>query len=158
MDTRTVLQFADGDYEFWLPMPRVVAIERECARIDQNGVRQPHSIFAIYHDIGSHLAKVGEESVLAGPSPALLSEAQIIIRHALIGGDRGRVNGETLGVGESVARELVETYCYPVRPAIFDLGMAWQILNAAIYGIAPGSKKKDAEASEQEPSIKAGSS
>jgi hypothetical protein len=158
METRTALQFADGDYDFWLPMPRVVAIERETARLDRDGVKQPHSIFAIFHDIGSHLAKIGEESVLAGPSPALLSEAHAIIRHALIGGGTGLVNGESLPVGETVARDLVETYCYPARPAIFDLGLAWQILNAAIYGIAPGSKKKDAKASAPKRSTKAGSS
>lgn len=158
METRTTLPFADGDYDLWLPMPRVVAIERETARIDRDGVKQPHSIFAMYHDIGSHLAKIGEESVLAGPSPALLSEAHTIIRHALIGGGSGQVNGESLTVGESVARDLVDTYCYPAHPAIFDLGMAWQILNAAIYGVAPGSKKKGAGAREPKPSAKAGSS
>lgn len=143
MDTKVTLPFADGEYTFWLPMPRVVAAEREMARRDADGACNPHSIFAVFHDIGSHLGQIGDEPALIGPSPALLSDAHTIIRNALIGGNSGMVDGESVAVHESLARELVETYCYPARPAMHDLGLAWKVLRAAIYGIDPGSKKKD---------------
>lgn len=143
MDTKVTLPFADGEYDFWLPMPRVVAAEREMARRDADGARNAHSIFAVFHDIGSHLGQIGDEPALIGPSPALLSDAHTIIRNALIGGNAGRVDGESISVPESLARELVEVYCYPARPAMHDLGLAWKVLKAAIYGIDSGSKKKD---------------
>lgn len=151
METRIVLPFADGTYEFWLPMPRVIAAEREMGRRDADGVRQPRSILAVFHDLGSHIGESLGEMVLAGPSPAHLTEAHAIIRNALIGGNKGRVGDEETAVPDSLAIELVETYCYPTRPAMHDIGMAWQILKAAIYGIE-GSKKNDAAGSDPSPS------
>jgi len=136
-------------------MPQVVAVEREAARRDADGASIPRSIFAIFHDIGSHLGQLGDAEVLTGPSPALLTEAQAVIRAGLAGGNDGRVNGESIAVGGAMARELVATYCYPARPAIHDLGLAWEILRAAIYGIDPkatGSKKKDEGAESPSPS------
>lgn len=123
-------------------MPRVVAVERETARRGPEGVKQDHSIFAIFHEIGGHIGEIGDEQVLLGPAPALLSDTHAIIRNALIGGGEGRAAGENVVVTEALARELVETYCYPARPAMHDLGLAWRILHAAVYGIAGGSKKK----------------
>lgn len=158
METRITLPFADGDYEFWLPMPRIVAVEREAGKVDRDGVKQPHSIFAIFHDIGSHVAQIGDEVALVGPTPALISEAHAVIRNALIGGDRAIVDGEEVAVGDAMARDLVGTYCYPARPAMHDMALAWKVLHAAIYGVAEGSKKKEAETSGQEDLIKAGSS
>lgn len=145
MDTKTTLPFADGEYTFWLPMPRVIAAEREMGRLDADGRKQPRSIFALFHDIGTHVGAVSEEIVLAGPSPALLADVHALIRNALIGGNDGLVGGEQIAVPDSLARELVDTYCYPARPAMHDLALAWKILSAAIYGIdSSGSKKKDA--------------
>lgn len=142
MDTRVTHPFADGDYEFWLPMPRIVAIERECARLDGEGVKQPRSVLALFHEIGENLGAMGGSDIIAGPVTARMSEVQSIIRHGLIGGASGLANGEAVTVTETTARDLVETYCYPARPAIHDLGLAWRILRAAIYGIDQGSKKK----------------
>lgn len=152
MDTACTLPFADGEYRFWLPMPRVIAAEREMGAIDGDGVRRPKSIFAVFHETGEHLGMIGDEAVLTGPSPSLLSEAHAVIRNALIGGGGGTVNGEAVIVNEASARELVSTYCYPARPAMHDLGLAWRVLRAAIYGIDPSLKKKDGEASAPSPS------
>lgn len=126
METRITQPFADGDYDFWLPMTRVVAAERE---IDG-------SILALFYGLADSLAKgVGGAIVLAGATDARLKSCHSIIRNALIGG----------GTGEQEARELVETYCYPARPAMHDVALTWEILNAAVYGIQipDGSKKKD---------------
>ncbi len=155
MDTAITRDFADGVYRFWLPMPQVIAAEREMARRDGEGAQIPHSLFAVFHDLGAHLGQLGDETVLTGPSPALLSDAHAVIRNALTGGADGLVNGEAVVVNGAMARELVAVYCYPARPAIHDLGLAWEVLRAAIYGIDPkatGSKKKDGDVSDPPPS------
>jgi len=155
VDTAITRDFADGVYRFWLPMPQVIAAEREMARRDADGAPQPHSIFTVFHELGAHLGQLGDETVLTGPSPALLDDAHAIIRNALAGGADGYVNGAAVAVNGSMARELVAVYCYPARPAIHDLGLAWEVLRAAIYGIDPkatGSKKKDGDAVAPPPS------
>ena len=125
-ETRATLAFADGERPFWLPMARVVAFERE----------SECSIFALFHEIGQNLAAASEGTpVLIGASAARMKQVHSLIRNALIGA----------GEDEQEARELVQTYCYPVRPAIHDMALCWQVLSAAIYGIdTSGSKKKDA--------------
>lgn len=155
MDTAITRDFADGVYRFWLPVPQWIAAEREMARRDSEGNPLPHSIFAVFHDLGAHLGQLGDEIVLTGPLPALLSDAHAVIRNALIGGADGYVNGASIVVGGAMARELVATYCYPARPAMHDIDLAWWILKAAIYGIDPkatGSKKKDGDVSDPPPS------
>lgn len=139
METRVTAPFADGDYDFWLPMSRVVAAEREMGL----------SIFEAFHGLGEHLGQAANEVLLVGPSPITPKQCRDLIRNALIGGD----------TDEQEARELVETYCYPARPAIKDMALAWKILEAAIYGIS--LKKKDeagSEADDTSPSEKVSSS
>lgn len=139
METALTRAFADGDYRFWLPIPRVIAAEREMSR------DRPRSIFALFYDLGDSLAAGGGESlILAGPSSGTLLECQSVIRNALCGGNEGRVNGATIAVGDALAKELVSTYCYPARPAMHDAELAYRILEAAIYGVQlpEGSKKK----------------
>ncbi len=133
METRVTLAFADGDYDFWLPMPRVIAVEREA----------DCSIFALFHNLGESLGSGGGEMVLIGGSEARLKQCHALIRNALVGGDTPEVT----------ARELVETYCYPARPAIADMALAWNILRAAVYGIdTTVLSKKKAEAAEADAS------
>lgn len=139
METRVSAPFADGDYEFWLPMSRLVAAEREM------GV----SIFEVFHGLGEHLGQVANQVLLVGPSPIHPKQCRDLIRNALIGG----------GTDEQEARDLAETYCYPARPAIKDMALTWKILEAAIYGVR--LKKKDeagSEVDETSPSEKAPSS
>jgi hypothetical protein len=120
-ETSITLPFADGDYQFFLPLPRVVAAEREA----------DCSIFELFSEIGAGVGAVGDELILISPSAAALKQCHAVIRNALIGG----------GQGEEEARKLLETYCYPARPAIADLGLTYKILGAAIYGVR--LKKKD---------------
>ncbi|WP_338644696.1 GTA-gp10 family protein [Novosphingobium olei] len=118
------MPFADGNYDFWLPMSRVVAFEREAES----------SIFALFYAIGDSLGQaVDGAKVLIGASDARLKQCHSLIRNGLIGG----------GASEQQARELVEVYCYPARPAMHDMALAWEVLSAAIYGVkVDGSKKK----------------
>jgi hypothetical protein len=105
-------------------MPRVIAFEREA----------DCSIFALFYVIGENLGEaLGGAKVLVGGTDARLKQCHSLIRNALIGG----------GTSEADARALVETYCYPARPAMHDLALAWEVLNAAIFGVqVVGSKKK----------------
>lgn len=143
METALIKPFADGEYRFWLPMPRVIAAEREMSRDRE----RPRSIFGLFYDLGEALASNLGQLVLAGPTSATINECQSVIRNALCGGDEGTVNGETIAVGDAMAQELLQTYCYPARPAMHDVALAWDILKAAIYGveIPEGSKKKAAK-------------
>lgn len=140
METAIVRPFGDGEYKFWLPLPRVIAAEREMSR------ERPRSIFALFYDLGDSLATNLGQMVLAGPTEATIAECQAVIRNALSGGDEGMVGGEAISVGDTMAKELVETYCYPARPAMLDIELCWRILEAAIYGIKlpEDAKKKTA--------------
>ena len=146
METRISLPFADGDYEFWLPMARVVAAEREMARLDGEGAKQPYSILMVYHGLGAAMNEFAGLPRVVDACPVRLSDAHAVIRNALVGGGGGVVNGEAVAVGEAAARELVETYCFPNRPAAHDMWLAFRVLRAAIDGIDPGSKKNSEEA------------
>lgn len=139
METAYTADFGDGAYRFWLPMPRVVAVEREIGG----------SIFALFSNIGENLASAGGELVLAGPSDATIKQCHSVIRNALIGGNEGRVGAEVVAVGDTLGLELVQTYCFPARPAMHDMALAWRILKAAIYGVElPDSAKKKSAVAE----------
>ena len=136
METAYIGAFADGEFRFHLPMARLVAAEREA----------DCSIFELFQNLGEHLGAVADEMVLAGPSPARLRQCHALIRNALIGG----------GTDEVEAKELIETYCYPARPAIHDMALAWSILKAAIYGVELKKKAEGAETDAPSASPKAG--
>lgn len=124
METRTNRHFAGEDRDFWLPMARVIAFEREA----------DCSIFALHDSIGKNLAESSDGTLLlVGPSEARLKACHSLIRNALIGAE----------MPEMEARDLVQTYCYPARPAIHDMELAYRILDAAILGInLPAGLKK----------------
>ena len=118
-------------------------------RLDRDGVKQPYSVFSVFNDTASNLGFIGDEPVIVGPLQSTLVDFHAVIRNALIGGGEGRVNGDDIKVTEILAKELIEAYCYPARPAILDIALAVQILKAAIRGVAPvaaGSKKKGTHA------------
>jgi len=129
-ETKANAHFAGEDRDFWLPMSRVIAFEREA----------DCSIFALFHALGENLgAAASGDMVLIGASDARLKQCHSLIRNALIGA----------GVPEKEAAELIAVYCFPARPAIHDAALAFQILRAAIYGIKlpEASKKKSASES-----------
>lgn len=131
MDGRLVVEtayigpFADGeDHTFFLPMARIIAAERE----------MDASIFELFPALGSSLASIAAEAILVAPSSATLKQCHALIRNALIGG----------GIDEGEAKSLVDVYCFPARPAIKDMTLAFKILEAAVYGVQV--KKKDESA------------
>ncbi len=131
-ETTYVGPFADGEYAFFLPLLRASAFEREASC----------GLWEIFDWIGKSLAQMAGETVLADPCRASPEQCVILIRNALIGG------------GKSVedAKALVNSYCYPARPGIRDLELAWRILEAALYGIQTSAKKKTSKAERDSPS------
>ena len=122
-ETAITRAFADGDYTFFLPLIRCTAFKREAGC----------SIYELFYWLGEHLGRIDGTEVLTGPSPADPEQSIHLIRNALIGG----------GVEPTQAKALVDQYCFPARRSIYDMGLAWAILRAAIYGVEVGSKKKD---------------
>jgi len=141
MDTAIELDFADGRYRFWLPMPQVIQLERGPLNKPYPDT-YPKSIFTMFDQIGAGLGFVGEQPVYVGGGSALASDISEIIRLGLIGGNNGTVNGEDFEVTPAIAGHLVRDYVYPARPMIEGLRLAWEILHAAISGV--DLKKKDA--------------
>lgn len=128
-ETKATAHFAGEDRDFWLPMSRVVAFEREA----------DCSIFALFYALGENLAASQDITggmMFVGGSDARLKQCHSLIRNALIGA----------GEAEKEAAELVQVYCFPARPAIHDAALAFKILRAAIYGVRlPESGKKKTE-------------
>lgn len=134
MDTATELSFGDGEYTFWLGLPQIVELERKAGN---------KSVFTIYDELGAGLALDGDTPLYLGGGAAMVTDIRETIRLGLIGGNSALVDGEQVEVGTNRARELVETYVYPVRPLVEGMHVAWAILHAAIHGV---SLKKKAPA------------
>lgn len=131
-DTAIDIKFADGEYHFWLSLPQVVELERKTDK----------SLFAIYDGLASGIAFNGESPVYVGGGAASVSDIRETIRLGLIGGNSGSVDGSSIEVGPILAKQLVDTYCYPERPLIEGMHVAWAILHAAISGVEIPKKKE----------------
>lgn len=137
METECTAFFAGEDRTFFLPVARVVVVEHETDA----------SIFQLFDWLGKGLGAVGEEVVLVDAAEISISQCHSLIRNGLIGG----------GLPEKEAGELVKVYAFPARPAIYDLALAWEILQALVYGVRLKKKAEDA-AESLSPSIAASSS
>lgn len=150
MDTAVDLKFADGEYHFALMLPQIFELERNCGGLDTDGVRRGKSIFQIYDEISAGLGiSVDERPVFMGGGRANAKDIRETIRLGLIGGGSGVVAGEPVKVSPIDAAQLVDDYCFPVRPIAEGLGVAWAILRASIEGVE--IKKKAAVNPESEP-------
>lgn len=142
-DTATDIQFGDGTYRAWLPLPQAVELERKCGLKDRDGKVHPKSLFTIYEEIGAGFGKDADDTlVFLGGASAIASDCNEVIRLGLIGGN----NGPDGDVGPRRAGELVDLYGYPARPLSEVAATAWKILHAAIIGISLKKKAEPAEA------------
>lgn len=136
-DTAVHLQFADGEYRFWLPLPQVVELERK------TGV----SILVIEERLRAAIGTNGDVSdpasdfVFLGGGSATVTDVRETLRLALWGGGGGLVDGQEVEVGPNTARQLVDAYVYPARPFAEGVVVAWRVLHAAIHGIRLAEKK-----------------
>lgn len=145
-DTRVELDFANGRYSFWLPLPRVLELERVCGN---------KSIFQMYDEMGAGLGVQGVAPVYMGGGSAKVTDIRETIRLGLLGGNAGLVDGSEIEVGPITARNLVDEYTFPNRPMIEGLHIAWSILHAAISGISLKKKADEDQEADSSPSEKA---
>jgi hypothetical protein len=133
-DTAIELDFADGRYRFWLPMPQIVQLERGPVN-KPHAEAYPKSVFLMFDQMGAGLGFVGDAPVYVGGGSALATDIAETIRLALIGGNSGTVSGEHFEVTPTMAAQLVRDNTYPARPLIEGMRLAWEILHAAIAGV-----------------------
>lgn len=138
MDTAVDLKFADGEYHFALLLPQIFELERNCGGPDSDGVRRGKSIFQIYEELSQGIGISADDGfAFMGGGKANAKDIREAIRLGLIGGGQSPID----------AKQLVDDYCFPVRPIAEGLGVAWAILRAAIEGV---EVKKKAEVQEAE--------
>lgn len=142
VDTAVDLKFADGEYHFALLLPQIFELERNCGGPDSDGVRKGKSVFQIYDELSAGLGlSVDDVPVFMGGGRANAKDIREAIRLGLIGG----------GLTPIDAKQLVDDYCFPVRPIAEGLGVAWAILRAAIEGVEVKKKPVVAVNPESEP-------
>lgn len=134
MQTHIDLAFADGTYRFALGLAEIHELQTKCkvgigglyARVlqgrVQNDISVGHPGFAAYH----------------------LEDLIETVRHGLIGGALGIVNGQEIKVGALRANELVERYLHPM-PLVDQWNLAAAILHAKVDGYEDPAEKKSPE-------------
>jgi hypothetical protein len=134
-DNTIELEFADGSYTFALPLPQINELQRKC------GI----GIGGLFGRVLKGCHQVGDDVILA-PGQAEFYALDIIetVRHALIGGGKGTVNGEEVKVTPMLANRLVDTYVMG-RPLSDSWSMAASILGAVIVGYDPPKKDQPAQ-------------
>jgi hypothetical protein len=140
MPSNTIdLEFGDGEYTFALPLPQIAELQRKC----------DIGIGGLFARVLKGCHQVGGEVILA-PATAEFYALDVIetVRHGLIGGGKGAVNGEEVKVSPMIANRLVETYVLG-KPLSESWSMAAAILAAVIVGYDP--PKKDEPAPERAP-------
>lgn len=141
-DTAITLDFGDARYKFWLPMARVVEVERLCG---------DKSILAMHEEMGGALGidqANDNATVFMGGGDGRLKDIYEVIRCGAIGGNERHDGSETSPVSAIDAKRLVDNYV-DGRPISETLPVAWAILNAAVMGV---SLKKKAQPEAGDPS------
>lgn len=124
------LEFADGQYVFALPLVQINELQRK------TGI----GIGGLYARTLKGVTRVGAETMLV-PGAAEFYALDIIetIRHGLIGGGKGTVNGEEVKVTPIVANKLIDAYVL-TQPLVSAWNVAISVLLACIMGYDPPKK------------------
>lgn len=130
MPSSIELNFGDGLYTFALPVPHIEEIQRKCGA----------GIGTIFGRVLKGCERAGDEIVLA-PAFAEFYVRDIIetLRHGLIGGGKGIVDGAEVVVTPSLANTLITTYVAD-RPLAGSWSIAASVLAATIVGYDPPKK------------------
>lgn len=126
------LEFGDGSYTFALPLPQIAELQRKTGA----------GIGALFARVLKGCVQVGSEVILQ-PASAEFYALDVIetVRHGLIGGGKGLVNGEEVKVTPIIANRLVDTYVLG-NPLSDSWSLAASILATCVVGYDP--PKKDA--------------
>lgn len=129
------LEFGDGAYTFALPLVQINELQRK------TGI----GIGGLYARTLKGITRVAGQTVLV-PGQAEFYALDVIetVRHGLIGGGKGIVNGEEVAVNPLIANRLVETYVLG-QPLIEAWKHATSILFACIMGYDPPKKEQPAK-------------
>lgn len=129
------LEFADGEYTFALPLPRIDELQRK------TGV----GIGALFARVLKGCVQSGEQ-LYHVPDQAQFYAIDLIetIRQGLIGGNHGIVNGEEIKVSPALAERLITNYVLD-RPLSDSWSLAASILGAVIVGYEPPKKDEPAD-------------
>jgi hypothetical protein len=139
MDSSIDLEFGDGQYTFALPLAQINELQRKC----------DIGIGGLFGRVtkGCFLGPDGKD-VFIDPGAGEFYALDLIetIRHGLIGGGKGVVNGEEIKVTPVIANRLVDTYVLgqPLKPS---WEFAVSVLAACVVGYDP--PKKDGPAQER---------
>jgi len=130
-ETAIDLDFGPGHYRFWLPMARIVEIERLCG---------DKSVLTIHDDLGGALGLDADgEPVFVGGGQGRIRDVYEVIRCAAIGGGTAPID----------AKRLVDEYV-DGRPLAETLPVAWAILEAAVRGVRLKKKADDVPGSQSQ--------
>lgn len=126
------LPFGDGDYLFALFVPQIGELQTKC------GI----GIGGLFARVlrGRYVLNDGRNVGMPTEGEYYLADLTETIRLALIGGNSGVVDGETVKVDPVRAKQLVEAYVFPARPLDEAWTLAAAILSALINGYQPGAE------------------
>lgn len=143
------LDFADGEYDFRLPVAQIAELQTKCG---DTGIG---AIFARLMK-GRYRDQRGE--IIFNPIEAQFKYEDVTetIRLALIGGGGGVVNGERVKVGPTEALKLIQNYVY-TRPLLEGWKIAAAILSAFIVGFEDKAQKKSRSGTKRAATAKDGS-
>jgi hypothetical protein len=126
------LEFGDGIYTFALPLPQIAELQRKCD-VGIGGLFGRLIKGCFTHPVTNEV----HVDVKLGAFYAL--DIIETIRHGLIGGARGIVNGEEVKVTPQLATKLVEAYVLD-QPFTASWNIAVSILGARMMGYDPPKK------------------
>lgn len=140
------LDFADGRYTFALPLVQIKEVQRKCGLPGP-----PVGIGLIFNRCLKGCLEIKDQIIMA-PAAAEFAIEDIVetIRHGLIGGGRGVVNGEEIPVNAALANRLVENYVLD-KPLRHSWSLAVSILGACVMGYDPPKKESRQQAQAQQP-------
>lgn len=134
-DNFIVLEWADGEYEFRLPVGQLAELQTKCAA----GIGKVYARLMA----GRYVDQRTQEIVL-NPLQAELHYEDIteVIRLGLIGGKRGIVDGKQIEVTPTKAQQLIRDYVH-TRPLLENWKVASAVVNAFMIGFTdPATAQK----------------
>lgn len=131
----------DGTYRLWLPLPQAQELEAKCGFTDDQGVRRPRGILAIYGAVARGRYELEGRSVgFAVEGAATIAECRETIRLALVGGGTAIVDGVQVKVDAARAKQLVDNYLAPAA-----VEQSWDLAYLVLHTLVHGRKQRPEE-------------